>query len=592
VPEKKRVKEILDSYWERRYFNNPEAKSLALEAVAACDADTPGEDRAWSDFAALASEINEGAAEWQIERMDALRERFAALGEEDGRVAAIAQMAVIYTNVGRPADGVRLLDAIQGASPVDKRVAYMIETLRVMTYTEAGESLKAMKASYEGLDIARRLASPARIALSLANLATGHALYGNWDEAVSSCREALDMAERFGLSNRRRTAPATLAISLIATGRAEEARPLMDEWAAGFLDNPLDMYIFYGTYVYAYVLALNPDSLPKAKGIIAAAAEKVEGLPADFRESLSTVELYKAWAEGAVARRDGRLEDAVRALRSAERYYDLCLSGFVRVDARRELYLALRGLGRLDEALDTHEEYVRRLEELLSACNRDKLQTLAIRHLLEKERALRIEAETEASMRRQLFRGLAEELALAARGLAGVAGVEREFAAISSALKAIKACAEASWYPARAPFSADAALRLAAERLGPIARAHSVEVAVVNDEHIPTVLYGDEDAVVDCLCACALRAMAEGKGRLVMEASHAGAQPSSAKIRFEARIEPAEGQAASETKAGLGDADPTGFIEMEAARGLARTMGASIRESNASYSLELWLPIA
>jgi hypothetical protein len=77
-----------------------------------------------------------------------------------------------------------------------------------------------------------------------------------------------------------------------------------------------------------------------------------------------------------------------------------------------------------------------------------------------------------------------------------------------------------------------------------------------------------------------------------MEASHAGAQPSSAKIRFEARIAPAEGQAASETKAGLGDADPTGFIEMEAARGLARTMGASIRESNASYSLELWLPIA
>lgn len=421
--------QLLDQYWLVRYKNNAEATSYAESALSLCR--TPNDEVAaiWARFLILVNEATRNPHELQIGQYAEIIAAFEARGERSGIILGYAQTATVLWSLGRSAEGwallVREVEPYLDHLPAIYRYTALVSLLCVASGNQ--DEIAALQYSYDSLALARQLDDPARISLSLVNIADSHLNYGNFTEALPCCREVVALAETHQLTNRLRNAPPSLAMACIAVGEFDEAEAVMARWQSRFGGDKMDFQILQGHVNSIFLAARHPEQWPLADAMLASIEAEIERRRVnDDLGSFEPFWPHVIWAKGSLLRQQGRYCEAIKALRSADAVFELCETQWIKMAARYELYLALSALGEWHDALQAHVDYAERQASLLHGANSLRLQTMAIQHAVDTERIRRQKAEESTRLKSEFLANMSHEIRTPMNAVIGLAHLALE----------------------------------------------------------------------------------------------------------------------------------------------------------------------
>ncbi|MBV8660086.1 MAG: response regulator [Burkholderiales bacterium] len=418
------AKEWKDQFWPLRYKNVGEAKAYVEALEAQFDESTKPVDRVWARFLITVADALRAPCDDLLTQYDSALTAFQALGDEPGVLLSHVQRAVLLWHLGRNQESWTTLDThvrphLLRMPPMHRYSAYVGF---VCAASGVRDDVSALKYGYESLAIARQLDNPAIISLSLRNIADAQLNYGNFVEARACLREVIALADQHDLFNRLRNGLPLFARSCIALGEFSEAEGAMTRWMAQFKDEKLEFQILEGYLTAIYLAARHPDQWPQAEAWISKVeAELSLRRYAGDLASFETYLVYVAWAKGSLRRRQGRFEEAISALHSADNDFDACDSLWLLMDVRHELYLCHAAMGDLQGALDAHIEFARRQALLLNGNKMFELVLVANQHAIDTERIGRQKAEETARLKSEFLANMSHEIRTPMNAIIGLA---------------------------------------------------------------------------------------------------------------------------------------------------------------------------
>jgi len=418
------VSRLLEESWRLRYHDRGESNRLAEAVIAECGGDPAGAAATWATYLRVSNDVaGEPNAQTLLE-FDRLLRAFDALGDVDGQVMVHAAYANALSVLGEGAAARRLLleEVAPHLDALQPDLRFYAEVSFTMVAVAQRDTLTGLRHGYRALDIARGLADPGPLSLTLHNIGFLHLNHGSFHEAIERFGEALALAFEHDIANRRRTTPPSLIVAYVALGELDEADALCTRWMFEFAGQPFGSHVLYGRIMAIYLAARHPDRHAQAEAWLA-------GLEADFEqrergEGLGIVAAYMlhlAWAKSALRREQGRHAEAVEALGAAEPYEASCSVTFVPMAVREELRRSLAALGRWEEAHAAALDYAQRQADLLSGANAVRLQALTIQHDVDRERLARQKAEESVRLKSEFLANMSHEIRTPMNAIIGMA---------------------------------------------------------------------------------------------------------------------------------------------------------------------------
>ncbi|MCK6432173.1 MAG: response regulator [Burkholderiaceae bacterium] len=388
---------LVQTLWRTAYRDMEHASTLAR---AAAQVDPDGPEGLWARYWVLEGEITRRARPELLTEVHDLRLEFEALRLTKGSVMCHASAAALRSSLG---DG-------EGASAVLARcVTPQFNTLpdwcrfrccnaHVVTSLATRNVHDGLRYALLGLDITREMGEDCATALALHNLGFLHFNHGSFHDAVERFTEALALAQRHDLVNRRRSTPPSLAMAHLALGSPQRSQALMARWMAEFGSAPLERHTLYGQTVAIHLAAKGGTTVEQARGWLdqLEAKLKEQNLDGGQRNWVQVFMLHLGLAKATLALRCDDPQGSLQAITQAREYSDRCEVTYLPLLLAEQERLTHVALEDWKAAHDSGARYAALQAELMAAASALRVQALMLEHALERERAARLQAETAA----------------------------------------------------------------------------------------------------------------------------------------------------------------------------------------------------
>lgn len=405
------VSALNEEAWLTQYGDPLRARDLADQAIELALKLGDESGLAYGRLSKACFEMRHGDRDLAQDEFVALKQFFVDHNDLTGQARASFGLSALHTRKAEFESAYAELSGyvheLDRFAPVD---AFVIYNSLGVACSEGGLMDESMRFFYKALHAARELGSNDHLTLALSNLGDAQHSSGNYEDAIRFLIEAYELVAQSSLAALAPLVAGNLAMCQLAIGAHQAAYETIKPYLG--LDKD---FIHIGTADSAFFQAIAShtyaarEEWDRARASIEAAMASAE-LSGDLR-----VKTHCYWIQGLIERGQGRLGEALEALKRAEQYLGQLRDPYYPIQIFRELSRAHAALGQWDIAYDYLERHQQLYQRSLGSATRARAQILQIQSELadaERERDFALMKQAEAERARSELEALNSELAI------------------------------------------------------------------------------------------------------------------------------------------------------------------------------------